>query len=181
MFEPIFNFLSSIWHALLPFYVIKPWEMGLKVRLGKVKGVLGPGLHWIIPFGVDEVWDDTVVPRTQTLEGATTTLDGKAIGYTAVITFRIKDIEKSLMEVHDVKDAVIDTCAGILGIALSNTNWEDIVHGRNGDELTRQCQLKGRKWGIEITSVQLAGVSIVKNLRLLGLNSHHDVQVEHQV
>ena len=181
MLDRLFDIIVAIWSALLPFKVVRPWEQGCLLRLGKFQRVLEPGFHWILPFHIDEVWDDAVVPRTHTFEGATTTKDGKAIGYTVVVTFQIADIEKATLKVHEVKDAINDTCMGIVGVALSDATWEDVLHGRTGDELTKQCRAKGWRWGIEIQAVQLAGASLVKNIRLSGMSGHEHTTIAHNV
>lgn len=180
MFDRLIDLIESLGGALLPFKVIQPFEAGVLVRLGTFKRVLGPGFHWVAPLGIDKVWDDYTQPRTHKLMGlSTTTVDGKAIGLDAIVTYQIADIEKAILKVHAVKDAVIDTCTGIIGTALSEWKWEDIVHGNVNDELTKACRARGWRWGIEVMTIQLAGVCLVKNIRLSGGNSavdiHHEV------
>src|SRR5271170_1428339 len=105
--------------------------------MGKMLRVLdGSRWYWKIPF-VDHVIEDHVVPRTERLTGlATTTNDNKAIGFDAVITWRISDIQKAMLEVSDLKDAIADSCAGIIGTELSNVGWMDIIHGNTVEPLT---------------------------------------------
>ena len=182
MLDRLIDVLLGIWHALLPFKVVRPWEKGCLLRLGKFVRVLEPGFHWIWPLHIDEVWDDAVVPRTHKFTDATTTKDGREIGYTAVVTFQVADIEKATLRVHEVMDAVTDTCQGVVGVTLSNWTWEGILHGEASEELTKNCRAKGWKWGIEIISVQLAGVCRVKNIRLSGMTPPtHDADVSHLI
>jgi regulator of protease activity HflC (stomatin/prohibitin superfamily) len=109
---------------------------------------------------------------------ATTTKDGKPIGFDAIVTYRISDIEKAVLRVTLVKDAIVDTCMGIIGTELSNATWEDIFHGNVVEDLTEACRKRGWKWGIEIMQVQLAGVCLVKNIRLSGGSAQH-MDIEH--
>jgi regulator of protease activity HflC (stomatin/prohibitin superfamily) len=173
MFDWIWNALSAIGEALLPFVVLQPYESGVLCRLGTFKRVLGPGFHWVFPFHIDRVWDDHITPRTEHLSGlATTTKDGKSIGFDAIVTYRIKDIEKAVLRVTHVQDAIADTCMGIIGTELSNATWEDVLHGKATESLTSACRERGWKWGVEIMSVQLAGVALVRNFRLSGSAQH---------
>ena len=127
--------------------------------------------YWKIPFA-DDILNEHVVPRTERLTGlATTTVDGKAIGFDAVITWRISDVMKAMLEVSELKDAIADSCAGIIGTELSNRSWSDIIHGTTVDELTAACRKRGWRWGVEIQLVQLTGVAPVKNLRV-SLSGH---------
>jgi regulator of protease activity HflC (stomatin/prohibitin superfamily) len=175
MLDKLLEFLANIWADLIPVAVLPPYYGGVQLRLGKVLRVLeGGGWYWKIPFA-DYVLHDFVVPRTERLTGlATTTSDGKAIGFDAVITYRISDVQKALLDVHDLKDAIADSCAGIIGTELSNRVWADIIHGDTVEALTKACRARGWKWGVEIQLVQLTGVAPVKNLRV-SLSGHAHV------
>lgn len=172
MWDKLLEVLSNIWNDLLPFAVLNPYIGGVQIRMGKPLRVLeGGSWYWKIPY-VDYILHDFVVPRTERLTGlATTTVDGKAIGFDAVVTWRISDVQKALLEVHDLKDAIADSCAGIIGTELSNKSWGAIIHGDTVEELTAACRKRGWKWGVEIQLVQLTGVAPVKNLRV-SLSGH---------
>src|SRR6266403_3035887 len=182
MFDWLRDLLQGIWHSLIPWVVLQPYEQGVLVRLGKFKRVLDSGFHWVIPFHVDKVWDDHVTPTTHHLAGmATTTKDGKSIGFDAVVTYRISDMEKAVLRVTHVKDAIVDTCMGIIGTELSDATWEGILHGDVVEALTETCRKRGWKWGIEVMQVQLAGVWLVRNIRLSGTSGSSHMEVEHTV
>lgn len=167
MLDRLFDFISQWLHALVFWYVVDPYERGLQLRLGTLKKELGTGFHWILPFHIDRVISENVVPRTERITGlATTTADGKSVGFDAIVTYRISDVQKAILEVNDLKDAIADACAGTIGTSLSNATWEQIRHGDAVEALTAACRKKGWKWGVEIQSVQLAGIALVRNLRL---------------
>ncbi len=172
MFDKLLEILQAAWDQLIPIEVMYPYNGGVQLRMGKTLRVLeGGGWYWKIPF-VDHVISDHTVPRTERLTGlATTTQDGKAIGFDAVITYRISDVQKALLEVADLKDAIADSCAGIIGTELSNVSWAHIINGDMVDSLTGACRKRGWKWGVEIQLVQLTGVAPVKNLRV-SLSGH---------
>jgi hypothetical protein len=73
--------------------------------------------------------------------------------------------------VHDLKDAINDTCAGLIGTELAKHEWSTIWHGEATENLSNVCRKRGWKWGVEIISVQLVGAALVKNLRITG-DSH---------
>lgn len=174
MFDRIVELLEAFWHALMPWVVLQPFEAGVLTRLGTFKRVLGPGFHWVFPFHIDKVWDHSVTPSTHHIAGlCTTTKDGKAVGFDAIVTYQIVDIEKAVLKVTGVEHAIIDTCQGVIGSALSEATWQEILHGDVVDDLTKLCARRGRKWGIEIMSVQPVGTCLVKNIRLSGLNGAH--------
>lgn len=175
MIDKLLEFLKEVWHDLVPITVTHPYDGGVQLRMGRLLRVLESGRwYWKIPFA-DDILSERVVPRTERLTGlATTTVDRVAIGFDAVITYRISNVQKALLEVNDLKDAIADTCAGVIGTELSNRSWEAIIHGDTVEELTEACRKRGWKWGVEIQLVQLTGVAPVKNLRV-SLSGHAHV------
>lgn len=172
MLDKLFELLHAIWNDLIPIEVLPPYNGGVQLRMGQLLRVLEGGKwYWKIPFA-DHIITEPVVPRTERLIGlATTTLDNKAVGFDAVITYRISDVQKALLEVNDLKDVIADSCAGIIGTELSNATWANIIHGETVESLTAACRKRGWKWGVEIQLVQLTGVAPVKNLRV-SLSGH---------
>lgn len=172
MLDKLLDFLREFWHELVPIVVVHPYDNGVHLRMGKLLRVIeGGSWFWKVPFA-DDILTDRVVPRTERLTGlATTTVDGKAIGFDAVITYRISDVQKAVLEVSDLKDAIADSCAGVIGTELSSKTWIDILHGETVEALTAACRKRGWRWGVEIQLVQLTGVAPVKNLRV-SLSGH---------
>jgi len=155
---------------LFRFWVIlPPYEGGVLIRLGKFVKVLEPGLHWILPMGIDRTEHEHMVPRTHTLgDQSVTTLDGKQVGFQAVITYKVRDIKVALLEVENSEHAIQDSCAGTIGHIMAQCTWDDIVKGEEVmDKVTTACRKRGFKFGLEITSCQFATLSLVKTIRLL--------------
>lgn len=167
MFDRIFDVLVGIWEHLVPIVVVDPYEGAVQIRMGAFLRELKSGSWYFkIPFA-DRVIPEHVVPRTERIGGlATTTSDGKAVGFEVVVTYRINDIVKATLEVSDLKDAIADSCAGIIGTELSASSWNDIVHGNTTENLAAACRKRGWRWGVEIMSVQLTGVCQVRNFRI---------------
>jgi len=170
MFERLVDLLEKIFVFLLPFTVVHPYQRCVKIRLGTFKKVLEPGFHWILPFNIDEVPGLNVMLKTHRIPGlATTTKDGKQVGFDAVVSYRISDVQKALLEIDDVHDAIIDACAGVVGTALADNTWDELIHGTAVDGLTKSCRARGWRYGVEILSVQLTGLALVRTVRLTGI------------
>src|SRR6185295_11325301 len=99
LFDIVFQFLD-----LFKFWVVlDPFEQGVVLRLGKYQRTVSEGFHFVYPFNVDNVLVDNVVPRTINLgEQGLTTKDGKTITVSAVVTAKISDIRKALLDVEHV-------------------------------------------------------------------------------
>lgn len=178
MFDRLWEIIQACFEALVPFIILYPFEKGVLCRLGTFKRELEPGFHWCIPFHIDTVFHEHITPRTEHLTGlSTTTVDGHAVGFDAVVTWRISNIRKALLEVTDLKDAIADTCAGQIGSTLAGAEWSAIRNGEVVDNLTDVVRKRGWKWGVEILSVQLSGVALVKNYRVTGSSQPHTVHL----
>jgi regulator of protease activity HflC (stomatin/prohibitin superfamily) len=168
MFERLFEFLSEFGDLFRCWTIVHPYEGGLVLRLGIYNRDLHPGLNWLIPLKIEHIITEHTVPRTARIHSmSTTTKDGRTIGFEAVVTWRVNDLKKSLLEVSALKDAIMDCCMGVIGTELAESSWDDILHGKTLDAVSAACRKQGWKWGVEIIRVQLAGVAAAKNIRLL--------------
>jgi regulator of protease activity HflC (stomatin/prohibitin superfamily) len=155
--------LFKCWH------VVDPYEEGLVLRLGKLHRHIDCGFHWIIPLGVERVLDEHVVPAVHVLENeCITTRDDRTVGFRAVVTYRVTDIEKVLLKVEDGNHAVVDACAGEIARVLKEMTWEEIRAPGLFDALTAAARKRGFRFGVEIMSVQLAGLALCRAIRLMG-------------
>jgi regulator of protease activity HflC (stomatin/prohibitin superfamily) len=178
VFDKIWEILGAVFEWLVPFIVLYPFEKGVLVRLGTFKRELEPGFHWVFPFHIDQVFHEHITARTEHLTGlATTTKDGHAVGFDAVVTWRINNIKRALLEVTDLKDAIADTCAGQIGTTLADATWEAIRTGAVIENLSDVVRKRGWKWGVEILNVQLSGIALVKNYRVTGQSQPHTVHL----
>ena len=173
MFDRLIDFLLESLKIFQFWVVIDPYERGVLLRLGRFVKVLEPGWHFLVPAFVDRVIAENVVPRTQRLTGlATTTTDGKSVGFDAVITYRIKDVAKAILEAEHVEDAIADSCAGHICTHLAALTWDEIVHKGAPESLTKVCRARGFRWGVEIEAVQLVGTAVVRSIRLMTATTH---------
>lgn len=180
MFDKLFEIIQWAFESLVPFVIIWDYQRAVLLRMGKFKRVLEPGFHFCLPFHFDFVIYENVKPRTTHISGlSTTTADGKGVGFDAIVTWEIADIQKALLDVHDVSDAITDACAGVIGTQLSEESWENIYQGKALTKLTAACRRRGKTWGLNVIEVQLAGVSLVKNIRVSTSGSHNAPMLTH--
>lgn len=168
MLDKLLDFLIQFVGLFKFWAVYEPFEAGVLLRLGKFIRVLEPGFHWRIPFGVDQCLSAQTVPTVHSLgDESITTTDGKNIGFHAVVTFQVRDIKKALLDVSEVTHAVLDACAGEVGRVLREATWTEVMAPEMLEKLTKACRQRGFRYGIEVMQVQLAGVSLVRSIRLM--------------
>lgn len=168
MFDKLVDVLLNFLHLFKFWIVVQPYEQAVQLRLGHYQKVLTEGLHWLIPFGVDYCISEHIVPTTHSLgDESVTSQDGKSVGFHAVVTYRISNIQKATLEVADSSHAVLDATCGEIGRVMRESTWAQMLQADLPERLTSACRKRGWRYGIEILSVQLAGLALVRSIRLM--------------
>lgn len=175
MLDKLIDFVVQFIELFKFWIVIQPYEGGVQLRFGKFhkvlesdNGIRKTGFHLVLPFGIDHTITEHIVPTTHSLgDESTISKDGKSIGFHAVVTYKVRDIQKALLDVEDVKHAVLDACCGEIGRVMRASTWEEMLAEDILEKLTKACRARGFRYGIEVMSVQLAGIAICRSIRLM--------------
>lgn len=166
MFDKLFEILFRIWKELLPFYIVKEYQLACILRLGKFYKVAGIGFHFKIPF-VDETSIGYVKTRTEHLPSQTlTTSDNKQVVLKTIIRFCVFDIKKYTIDVWSPGDVLKDTVQGIVGTIVQNNTWEYISKGIEEEILTNTIPIVD-KFGITVEKITFSDFAAVRTLRLI--------------
>jgi regulator of protease activity HflC (stomatin/prohibitin superfamily) len=148
--------------ALWPIVVIDQWERGLRVRLGKIRDVLGPGWHWVIPY-VDVVW--TRETNAEPFSAGKQTIDGQTV---EVIGFgRLNDIRQFYVEVND---DVQRTLALVTAAAASQVLSQGATSGATDKalkDILRIARRNARRLGLGIDWLAFHTVTEGSVIRLI--------------
>lgn len=174
MIDKLIEFLISVLDLFKFWIVVEQYERGVVLRLGEFQREIGPGLHWAIPFGVDKTLHDNVVPRTLRLEPQSLmTNDGFTVTVTGVITARIANIQKALLEVEGVDHALVDCCTAAIAERVTSSNRGELHTEPFREKLMKECRKQGWRYGIEIERAQLADICPSRSIRLLSSKNIH--------
>src|ERR1700742_1121022 len=110
--------------------VAQEYERGVIFRLGRFKGLRGPGLYWIIPLNIERAVTIDIRTRTVSAEQQETiTRDSVTIKVNAVLWYRITDAARSVIAVTDSSTAVYQ---------LALTSLRNIIGQHDLDEVLQQ-------------------------------------------
>jgi len=147
--------------------VVDHFEEGVVLRLGKYRCKCGPGFHWIAPFGIDQVLTENVVLDTIDLgPQSLTTSDGRDVVISGVVSWKIRDIKKVLLDVDGAESVLTDSAYGLIQDAVEQSQWEDVRTAEFTTAVTKAVRSKAFAWGIEVTAVQFRDKSKCRSLRL---------------
>ncbi len=153
---------------LLAVRVGKQWERAVVLRLGKFKGLKGPGLFGIIPF-VDSIpyWMDLRTITTPFTAEETLTKDSVPVDVDAVLFWKVVDPMKAALEVEDYREAVAWAAQTALRDVIGRTDLSEMLTGRQHiDALLRDIIAERTSvWGLHVVTVELRDVKIPSGLQ----------------
>ena len=148
--------------------VASQWERAVVLRLGRYRGLHGPGLFWLIPF-VDSVaaWVDQRVMTTSFAAEETLTSDTVPVNVDAVLFWMAHDPEKAALEVQDYAQAVSWASQTALRDIIGRTSLAELLRGRERieSELQQLIDERSMPWGITVQSVEMRDIIIPASLQ----------------
>jgi regulator of protease activity HflC (stomatin/prohibitin superfamily) len=165
-FIPAF-FVALLILSLNGFKLDREYQRGVIFRLGRTRGVKGPGLYWIMPF-VDQKVQLDIRTKTVNIEPQeTVTADSVTIRVNAVLYYRILDPEKAINRVENYQMAVYQVALTTLRNVVGQNILDDVLQNRDKinvrvqeivDEITEP-------WGIVIERVEMKDVEIPSSMQ----------------
>jgi len=152
---------------LMGVQVARQWEKAVVLRLGKFKGLHGPGIFLLLPI-LDSVssWIDHRVMVTPFSAEKTLTRDTVPVDVDAVLFWVVWDAEKAALEVENYKSAIAWAAQTALREVIGQKALSDILIGRAtmDAELQRIIDERTTPWGITVQSVEIRDVVIPQDL-----------------
>jgi regulator of protease activity HflC (stomatin/prohibitin superfamily) len=159
-------FLLSL-YFLFAIKVANQWEKGVVLRLGKFRGLKGPGVFWIIPI-IDLVteWIDHRVMVSPFSAEKTLTRDTVPVDVDAVLFWVVWDAEKAALEVEDYRTAITWASQTALREVIGSLDLADILVGRAkmDAELQKIIDHRTTPWGVSVQSVEIRDIVIPQEL-----------------
>jgi regulator of protease activity HflC (stomatin/prohibitin superfamily) len=153
--------------ALAAIQVARQWEKAVVLRLGKFRGLRGPGFFLIIPI-IDSIttWIDHRVMVTPFSAEKTLTRDTVPVNVDAVLFWVVWDAEKAALEVENYRVAIAWASQTALREIIGQMTLADILVGRAKMDADLQKIIDERTtpWGITVQSVEIRDVIIPADL-----------------
>ena len=154
-------------YILFALKVASQWEKAVVLRLGKFKGLKGPGMFWIVPI-LDTIpsWIDHRVMVTPFSAQKTLTKDTVPVDVDAVLFWVVWDAEKAALEVKNYEAAVDWAAQTALRDITGRMMLADILVGRSviDQELQKIIDERTTPWGVTVQSVEIRDIVIPQDL-----------------
>jgi hypothetical protein len=168
----ILDLFRAFWRLLIWWVVIQPWEMGLRVRLGKHRKRLTPGLWFRIPH-VDTVYKQSDRLRYTTMTSQTvTTRDGHTLTMSGQLGYAITDIDRLYDTLHQAENALRSMAQG--AVAKYVHDHELAECNPAAVEAGAAATLGLLAFGLEYRALQLTTFCRVKTYRFI-MDNHENI------
>ncbi len=143
------------------------WEKAVVLRLGKYRGLRGPGLFFIIPI-VDRITYhiDQRIRTTDFGAESCLTKDTVPVNVDAIAFWIVYDAERAALEVQHYYQAVVLAAQTALRDAIGKHDLAELIQSRKelGRNLQQTLDKKMHDWGVQVQSVEIRDVIIPKAL-----------------
>ena len=147
--------------------ILPEYERGVLFRLGRLAGVRGPGLFFIIP-GIDRLVRVSLrtvvfdVPPQDVI-----TRDNVTVKVSAVVYFRVMIADKAIVEVENYLYATSQLSQTTLRSVLGQVELDELLSQR--DKINRELQeILDRHtgpWGIKVSNVEVKNIDLPQEMQ----------------
>jgi regulator of protease activity HflC (stomatin/prohibitin superfamily) len=144
------------------------WERAVVLRMGRLQGIKGPGVFWIIPI-LDRVssWVDQRIQTTEFNAEQALSKDTVPVNIDAVVFWQIHDAERAALEIVDYRSGIERVSQTSLREMVGSSALSSLLADRkHGDEVLRdEIARKIADWGIAVMSVEIRDISVPPGLQ----------------
>ena len=137
------------------------------LRLGKYRGLMGPGIFFVVPI-IDRLSDyvDQRIRVTDVKAESTLTRDAVPVYVDAIVFWVVWNAEKSILEVENFFDAITLSAQTALRETIGRHMLTEMLTDREmlGRQLQKILDEKTNPWGVTVQSVEIRDVQIPQGL-----------------
>jgi regulator of protease activity HflC (stomatin/prohibitin superfamily) len=148
--------------------IAQEYQRGVVFRLGRFKGLRGPGLFWIIPLGIDRAVKVDIRTRTVSAEQQQTiTRDSVTVKVNAVLWYRIADPAKSVIRVENAPSAVYQLALTSLRNIIGQHDLDEVLQQRDKINGLLRENVAGptTEWGLEAERFEMKDVELPEDMQ----------------
>jgi regulator of protease activity HflC (stomatin/prohibitin superfamily) len=153
--------------ALAGLRIANQYQRAVVFRLGKLRGLRGPGLYWIIPLIEWQTLVDLRTITTSVDQQETITKDNVPVKVTVVIWYSVTNPVSSVVEVRDVDGSVIQVALTTLRNIIGRHTLDDVLkeQERLGTDMRQAIDAATEPWGVKVTRVEMRNVEIPESMQ----------------
>lgn len=170
MGTPLSLFLVFLVSAILVsgLRIAREYQRAVVFRLGRYKGLRGPGLFWLIPLGIEnETRIDLRVVTNPIEQQETITRDSVTVKVNAVLWFRVDDPKKAVLTVESFRAAVQQVALTSLRNVIGQHDLDEVLKERDKINalLKKNVRENTTPWGVTVELLEMKDVEIPQEMQ----------------
>ena len=148
--------------------VLFEYERGVVFRLGKLRRARGPGLIFLVPFGIERMRKmDLRIVALDIAPQDTITKDNVSVKVNAVVYFRVADPTRAVVEIEDYYFATSQLAQTTLRSVIGQSELDELLAEREQiNEIVRGIIDEGTDaWGIDVTGVEIKDIDLPHEMK----------------
>ncbi|MGC8651847.1 MAG: SPFH domain-containing protein [Candidatus Micrarchaeia archaeon] len=148
--------------------VVSQWNRMAVLRFGKYKGMIGPGIYFIIPLVEHTPFNvDLRVISTPFSAEKTLTKDNVPVDVDAILFWQVKNPENAVLNVQNYMQSVQLASQTAMRDIIGKNELSLMLAGRDiiGEDIRKLIQERIENWGIVAISVEIRDVTIPPELQ----------------
>ena len=148
--------------------ILWEYERGVVFRLGKLTRAKGPGMIFLVPYGIERMRRmDLRIIALDIAPQDTITKDNVSCTVNAVVYFRVVDPAKAVVEVEDYYFATSQIAQTTLRSVVGQSELDELLAQRERiNEIVRRIiDMETDPWGIEVTAVEIKDIDLPKEMK----------------
>ncbi len=148
--------------------ILWEYERGVVFRLGRLTHTKGPGLIFLVPFGLERMRKmDLRIIALDIPPQDTITRDNVSVKVNAVVYFRVSDPAKAVVEIEDFYFATSQLAQTTLRSVIGQSELDEILIEREKiNKTVRDIIDQGTDpWGIEVTAVEVKDIDLPQEMK----------------
>jgi regulator of protease activity HflC (stomatin/prohibitin superfamily) len=160
--------LSGLWAGLVSgVRVAAEWERGVVLRLGKLVGIKGPGVFYLIP-GIDTArFIDMRTLVVNIPHQKVITQDNVPAEIDSALFFLVNDAQKAVTSIRDFQFAISQYAQAALRDVIGGLTLDELLSERERiqKKILEAVENKAQEWGLYLDSVRLQDIELPEDLK----------------
>ncbi|MYA32326.1 MAG: slipin family protein [Gemmatimonadales bacterium] len=168
--DPLFFILAGAGALALAtsLRILKEYERAVVFRLGRARPTRGPGLIFLVPFGVERM--ERVSLRIIAMDippQDVITRDNVSVKVNAVLYFRVATPRRAILEIEDYLFATSQLAQTTLRSVIGQAELDEVLAEREKfNQILRDIIDQGTDaWGIDVTGVEVKDVDLPNEMK----------------
>lgn len=148
--------------------ILMEYERGVVFRLGNLRRARGPGLIFLVPWGIERMKKmDLRIVALDIAPQDTITKDNVSVRVNAVLYFRVVDPTMAVIEIEDYYFATSQLAQTTLRSVIGQSELDELLADRERiNESIRKIIDQGTdSWGIEVTAVEIKDIDLPQEMK----------------